>query len=39
MLNGDISEISYVLGFEEQSHFTNFFKKYTNITPGSFRQV
>ncbi|WP_313182911.1 AraC family transcriptional regulator [Sphingobacterium siyangense] len=35
----DISEISYVLGFEEQSHFTNFFKKYTNITPGSFRQV
>lgn len=30
-----ISEISYNLGFTDQSHFTNSFKKYLQITPGS----
>ncbi|WDF53797.1 helix-turn-helix domain-containing protein [Mucilaginibacter sp. KACC 22063] len=35
----NISEIAYCLGFEEPTHFNNFFKKKTNITPGSFRNV
>jgi AraC-like DNA-binding protein len=35
----NISEISYVLGFEDQAHFNNFFKKQTKINPSSFRQV
>jgi len=34
-----ISEISYVLGFEDQAHFNNFFKKQTKQSPSSFRQV
>jgi AraC family transcriptional regulator, transcriptional activator of pobA len=33
----NISEISYSLGFEEPAHFNNFFKKQTNLTPGSYR--
>lgn len=35
----NISEISYVLGFEDQAHFHNFFKKQTKLSPSSFRQV
>ncbi|MDN5284251.1 MAG: AraC family transcriptional regulator [Mucilaginibacter sp.] len=35
----NISEISYVLGFEDQAHFNNFFKKQTKLSPSSFRQV
>ncbi|GAA4316442.1 response regulator transcription factor [Mucilaginibacter gynuensis] len=35
----NIAEIGYCLGFEEASHFNNFFKKQTNITPTSFRIV
>ncbi|WP_184549215.1 helix-turn-helix domain-containing protein [Mucilaginibacter sp. FT3.2] len=35
----NISEISYVLGFEDQAHFNNFFKKQTKLNPSSFRQV
>lgn len=35
----NISMISYCLGFEEPSHFTNFFRKNTQLTPGSFRIV
>ncbi|MEO1011243.1 MAG: helix-turn-helix transcriptional regulator [Bacteroidota bacterium] len=31
------SEISYVLGFEEPTNFTKFFKKYTGKTPKYFR--
>lgn len=34
----NISEISYCLGFEEVAHFSNFFKKHTEITPLSFRE-
>lgn len=34
----NISEISYSLGFEEPSHFNNFFKKHTDLTPSAFRQ-
>lgn len=33
----NISEISYALGFEDQAHFNNFFKKQTGAIPSSFR--
>jgi AraC family transcriptional activator of pobA len=33
----NISEISYSLGFEAPSHFNNFFKKHTSVTPGAYR--
>ncbi|MEH6765891.1 helix-turn-helix transcriptional regulator [Yeosuana marina] len=32
-----ISEIAFVLGFDEIAHFSNFFKKHTNIAPLKFR--
>ncbi len=35
----NVSEIGYSLGFEEPSHFNNFFKKQTSLTPSSFRLV
>ena len=35
----NISEIGYCLGFEEPTHFNNFFKKLTNDTPSSYRIV
>jgi len=35
--NWNISEISYCLGFEEPSHFTNFFRKQTSLAPSAFR--
>ncbi|WP_224994667.1 AraC family transcriptional regulator [Cesiribacter sp. SM1] len=37
--NWNISEISYCLGFEEATHFTNFFKKRTSQSPSAFRMV
>ncbi len=37
--NWNIAEISYCLGFEDASHFNHFFKKLTDATPTSFRQV
>jgi AraC family transcriptional activator of pobA len=37
--NWNIAEISYCLGFEEPTHFNNFFKKQTNSTPSSYRIV
>ena len=33
----NISEIAYSLGFEEVSHFSNFFKKQTTLSPNGFR--
>lgn len=33
----NISEISYCLGFDEASHFNNFFKKHTDVSPSTFR--
>ena len=33
----NISEIAYSLGFEEVAHFSNFFKKQTNIFPLAYR--
>ena len=35
--NWNIAEISYSLGFEEPSHFSNFFKKNVNLTPLAWR--
>ena len=35
--NSTISEISYELGFTDESHFNRQFKKYHNTTPGNFR--
>ncbi|MFV0379178.1 MAG: helix-turn-helix domain-containing protein [Mangrovibacterium sp.] len=32
-------ELAFQLGFDEPSHFSNFFKKYTNTSPGDFRTV
>ncbi|MXS70191.1 helix-turn-helix domain-containing protein [Flavobacteriaceae bacterium W22] len=36
--NLSIKEISYVLDFNEPSHFVNFFKKNVDITPNQFRK-
>lgn len=34
-----VSEIAYALGYNEISHFNNFFKKNTNLSPLKFRNV
>lgn len=34
-----ISEIAFLLGFKEVTHFSNFFKKKTGTTPSDFRNV
>ena len=33
----NVSEIAYSLGFNEVTHFNNFFKKHTEINPSKFR--
>lgn len=33
----NVSEIAYSLGFAEVAHFSNFFKKYTELSPLQFR--
>lgn len=33
----NIGEVAWCLGFEERSHFINFFKKNTRLSPGAFR--
>ncbi len=35
--NWNIGEISYALGFEDQAHFNNFFKKHAKFNPSSYR--
>jgi AraC family transcriptional activator of pobA len=35
----NVAEIGYCLGFEEPTHFNNFFKKQTQLTPSHFRNV
>lgn len=37
--NWNVSEITYSLGFEETSHFNNFFKKHVGQTPLQFRNL
>lgn len=34
----DVAEIAYQLNFQEPTHFTRFFKKYSGTTPNKFRQ-
>lgn len=33
------SDVAYVLGFRETTHFNNFFKKHMNISPTQFRKI
>ncbi|MBY8963636.1 helix-turn-helix domain-containing protein [Flavobacterium sp. D11R37] len=35
----NVAEISNSLGFEEASHFNNFFRKHTSLTPSRYRTV
>lgn len=35
----DIVDISFELGFSSQSHFTNFFKQYTRVTPKQYSRL
>ncbi len=35
----NVSEIAFVLGFEEVAHFSNFFKKYGKQSPQHFRET
>lgn len=35
----NVSEIAYALGFTETTHFNNFFKKHTTLSPLKFRAV
>jgi len=35
--NWDIAEIGYTLGFEQPSHFNNFFKKHAQTSPLKFK--
>ncbi|MNS40480.1 HTH-type transcriptional activator Btr [compost metagenome] len=37
-LDASISTIAYSLGFTDNSYFTKFFKKYTNLTPEEFKK-
>ena len=35
----DVAEVAYQLNFQEPTHFTRFFKKYSGTTPNKFRQA
>jgi len=37
--NWPVSEIAYALGFNEATHFNNFFKKHLQTSPTLFRNV
>ncbi len=37
--NWNIGEVAWCLGFEERSHFINFFRKNAQLTPGAFRDT
>lgn len=34
-----IKQVAFRLGFSEANHFSNYFKKYTSITPNAFRKT
>lgn len=35
----NVSEIAFILGFDEVAHFSNFFKKYSKLSPQHFREL
>ena len=35
----NVGEVAWCLGFEERSHFINFFKKNTRLSPGAYRDT
>lgn len=35
--NASVTEVAYILGFEEPNHFSSFFKKYYGVTPTEFQ--
>ena len=37
--NWNVAEVAYALGFNEVTHFNNFFKKHTATSPSKFRNV
>jgi len=37
--NWNVGEIAFSLGFTEVTHFNNFFKKHTQVSPTKFRNV
>lgn len=37
--HANVSEIAYALGFNEATHFNNFFKKHLGLSPSNFRKV
>jgi AraC-like DNA-binding protein len=37
--NWNVGEVAWCLGFEERSHFINFFKKNTRLSPGAYRET
>lgn len=37
--NKAVSEIAFALGFKEKTHFNNFFKKHTELSPTQFRVI
>jgi AraC family transcriptional regulator, transcriptional activator of pobA len=37
--NLSVTDIAYALGFTEVTHFNNFFKKHTQVSPTKFRMV
>jgi AraC family transcriptional regulator, transcriptional activator of pobA len=34
-----IKQVAFQLGFSESNHFSNYFKKHTNLTPNAFRKA
>lgn len=34
-----IKQVAFQLGFSESNHFSNYFKKHTNLTPNAFRKT
>ena len=39
LTNWNVAEIAFVLGFKEATHFNNFFKKSTGLSPTQFRNT
>ncbi|MFK5121455.1 helix-turn-helix domain-containing protein [Klebsiella pneumoniae] len=35
--NNTVAEISFLLSFNDSSHFVKYFKRYTGFTPQAFR--